>query len=124
MINDPEFEAAVRFETDGVNTTEKVLFFDSDNTVRACLFPFQYDDLLRSTREQLEKAGDLKAVVHVNAFREGSPTGYGHRTTVIEYLPDKSWNTIVWKPAPSVIEKRPDMHVVRITQDLFKDNEK
>jgi hypothetical protein len=125
MIHDPEFEKVLRWEVDGVNPIQKVMFFDNENNVRQAIYAAEFESgSLRQVHEDLTKRGVLKAVVYVNCLFEGTPSGYGHRTTVVEYIPDQSWNTISHKPYPSLFERKPDERAVEIAQNLMKENEK
>jgi hypothetical protein len=119
-LHDPEFEKVLRVQVDLMNLTETFLFFDNNNEIRHAVYPSEFETgSLHRIREDLMKAGVLKAVVHVNAWVEGNPQGYGTRTTVVEHLPSQTWNTLVKKPYPSMYEAMANDSIVARTQTFL-----
>jgi len=102
---DGAFNKAVRVEIQGP-VGERIVFFDHHNEVREAIYRSEFQSgELRRVRERLEEQGVLKGVAYISAHHLGLG---GPRTTVVEYLPDRSFHFILYTPPQTSWTTRTD----------------
>ena len=121
--DDTPLNKVLRAEIEQTAKNERVIFIDTDNNVREAVYPSEFNSgVLQSVRKRLEDSGVLKAVVHISATSDGSPSGHGSRVSVIEYLPDQEYFFMRVQP-PFGAWLPEDPAALEATQKLFREEE-
>lgn len=90
---DPALNRVIFDEIHGPAISERVVFIDHLNRLRAAVYVSDFGSgLLDRERTRLESEGVLKAVVHICAE---TMSDHGPYVSVVEYLPDGMFYTVL-----------------------------
>jgi hypothetical protein len=123
--DDAAFNRVVRDEIEsGLNQNEKLLFITQDNQVAEAIYPTEFGDgWPAQVRKRLEKAGRLKAVVHVSAAYIGGKN-HAPRISLVEYLPDGRLYQYRYAPSWGTWEQPELEDITQSYQSLWEEGER